>query len=52
MHVDTVPVVMAVQSLKTDADPRVRTEVMEALATLAPGLPMQADPAIQPTKGE
>jgi hypothetical protein len=52
MHVDTVPVVMAVQSLKADPDPRVRTEVVEALATLAPGLPMQAEQVIQPTKGE
>jgi hypothetical protein len=52
MHVDTVPVVMVVQSLKADPDPRVRTEVTEALATLAPGLPMQAETVIQPTKGE
>jgi hypothetical protein len=52
MHANTVPVVMAVQSLKADADPRVRTEVQEALATLAPGLPMSVEPAPAADKGE
>ena len=36
MHANTVPVVQAVQSLRADSDPRVRTEVEQALATLAP----------------
>ncbi len=54
MKVNTVPVVVAVQALKADADPRVRTEVDEALSTLAPGLPMKAAPVSdsEPVKGE
>jgi hypothetical protein len=47
MKVNTVPVVVALQGLKADVDPRVRTEVDEALSSLAPGLPMQpSGPAI------
>jgi hypothetical protein len=36
MGVNTVPVINAMQSLKTDVDPRVRQAVDDALATLAP----------------
>jgi hypothetical protein len=36
MHVNTVPVVNTVQGLKSDSDPRVRTAVEEALASLVP----------------
>jgi len=48
MHVNTVPVVVAIQSLKADADPRVRTQVQEALGILASGLPMAVEPAPLP----
>jgi hypothetical protein len=52
MRVNTVPVVVAIQGLKADADPRVRTEVDEALYTLAPGLPMKAAPASESESGK
>jgi hypothetical protein len=52
MKVNTVPVVVVLQALKADADPRVRTEVDEALWTLAAGLPMQAAPVpVSQTEG-
>jgi hypothetical protein len=47
MHLNTVPVVSVIQSLKTDADPRVRHEVEQALAVL--GVPTQpGDASVQP----
>jgi hypothetical protein len=38
MKCNTMPVVSAIQSLKTDSDARVQQEAEQALATLAPGL--------------
>jgi hypothetical protein len=52
MKVNTVPVALAMQSLKADPDPRVRTEVDEALATLAPGMPMKTAPILEPVSGK
>jgi hypothetical protein len=48
MNVNTVPVVAAVNSLKTDTDPRVQREVEHALARLAPSQRSTADQAVQP----
>jgi hypothetical protein len=53
MSAATPPVIAVIQSLKTDADPRVQHEATEALARLAPGqapAPM-SDPAVQPAGG-
>jgi hypothetical protein len=48
MKVNTVPVVTALQALKTDGDPRVLHEVEGALAVLAPA-PAAATPAPSPS---
>lgn len=47
MKADTLPVVMAMQALKNDADARVRHQAEEALKVLAPNL--KATPAMTPT---
>jgi hypothetical protein len=48
MNVNTVPVVAAVTSLKSDTDPRVQREVEQALARLAPGQQSCVSSAVQP----
>jgi hypothetical protein len=53
MNVATPPVIAVIQSLKTDADPRVHREATAALAKLAPGQApaMMNDPAVLPAGG-
>jgi len=53
MSAATPPVIAAIQALKTDADPRVQHEAVEALAKLAPGQApaTMSDPAVQPAGG-
>jgi hypothetical protein len=48
MNANTMPVVTAVNGLKSDTDPRVQREVEQALARLAPGQQSHADSAVQP----
>jgi hypothetical protein len=50
MNAGTQPVIAALHSLKTDADPRVQQEASAALAKLAPGQgpAMMSDSAVQP----
>jgi hypothetical protein len=49
MNANAAPVVAALNGLKTDTDPRVRQEVDNALAVLAPGtMPALVNPTIQP----
>jgi hypothetical protein len=43
MNVDTVPVVLAIQKMKKDADPRVQSEAEQALSVLAPDLPIKGE---------
>jgi hypothetical protein len=43
MNVDTVPVVLAIQKMKKDADPRVQSEAEQALSILAPDLPIKGE---------
>jgi hypothetical protein len=48
MNVNTVPVVAALQALRSDNDPRVQQEVTQALAVLAAGLANQEAQGVQP----
>jgi hypothetical protein len=43
MNVDTVPVVLAIQKMKKDTDPRVQSEAEQALSVLAPDLPTRGE---------
>jgi hypothetical protein len=52
MNVNTVPIVLAIQAMKKDADPRVQTEAEQALSILAPDLPMKAEKSGPPANGE
>jgi hypothetical protein len=51
MKANTLPVVTVLQSLKADADPRVRMEVEEALPTLGAAAARQSDPTVRPASG-
>jgi hypothetical protein len=48
MNANTVPVVGTIQALKSDADPRVRSEAEQALGTLTPGQASYGRPSVQP----
>jgi hypothetical protein len=52
MNVNTVPIVLAIQAMKKDADPRVQTEAEQALSVLAPDLPMKAEKSGPPANDE
>jgi hypothetical protein len=51
MKANTLPVVSVLQSLKADADPRVRMEVEEALPALGAVAARQSDTTVRPASG-
>jgi HEAT repeat protein len=52
MHINTLPVISAVQALKADADPRVRAEVEQALPALGVAPDVRPDVNIRHASGD